>query len=149
VLWNVRRGLLFITGWAIQLTFAYFCPLVVVVILSVLLSAPDSVMWQFLDYLIFGLVSLVLALSVSQLFPGSTAEGRWIWTMPVGLLVCGVLWDMTLGRLDSALTALVGTGEVGWVKVLITLPAWGCCWYSATMAWRRRRQARALAGKRE
>jgi hypothetical protein len=78
------------------------------------------------------------------LAPDAAGPGRWVWTLPVAFLAFGLVWDMFLGRFDTVLLALFGGGEGGWIRVLVTLPAWSCCWYSATMARRRRRQSRSL-----
>jgi hypothetical protein len=132
----------------VQFVVVYFVPMVIVLILSGWLRTPDDTLWQVFDYVIFGLIGSALAFVVSGFFPEADQKGCWVWTLGVGLLAYAIGWDMFLGRFDAPVTALFGTGEAGWVKVLITLPAWGCCWYSLVMWWRLRRRRRETASGR-
>jgi len=129
-------------GGALQLALAYLGPLILTVVLSGLFSAPDDTVWQVIDYLIFGVFGIGAAVLISCLISKATDSGRWIWMMPVLLLIFGLLWDMRLGAPDSAQIIFFGTGEGGWIKLFVTLPAWSCCLYSLTMSWRRRRRNR-------
>ena len=51
---------------------------------------------------------------------------------PVGFLVFGVAWEMSVGDFH-VLTLLFGTGEEGWVNVFVTLPTISCCCYSVML----------------
>jgi hypothetical protein len=134
------KGPSFLLGWVLQSVVVYFGPLILVIFLSTWLSAPDSVTWQILDYVIFGLSGMTMALVVSGIMATTDNAGRWVWTLPVILLICNVAWDTFHGDVNSFRNAFLGTGEAGWVKGLLTLPAWASCCYSATMAWHRHRQ---------
>lgn len=131
-------------GGLLQVALACLGPLVFTIALSGLVNAPDSTAWQVLDYLIFGLFGTLAALSVSVWIPDAALSGRWIWAVPVVLLAFALVWDMHLQIFDSPQLIFFGRGESGWITLFLTLPAWSCCWYSATMAWRRRRRNRSL-----
>jgi hypothetical protein len=133
-------------GGFLQLGLAYFGPLVVAMVLELALGAKDSVAWLVFDYVIFWFLSISAALSVFRLMPEAAESGRWVWAVPVALLASGVVWDMHLGIFNTARAVFWGRGEDGWVRALVTLPAWSCCWYSGTMTWRRRRRNRSLVG---
>jgi len=81
------------------------------------------------------------------LAPTSTIEGRWVWLAPVGLVTLAVIGHL-IGGHTSEIRQLFyvgnGEGEGGWVLVLVTLPTWGCCWYSAVMLWRRKQRQRKV-----
>lgn len=124
-------------GWACQLALAYLAPLVAVIILSVCLGAGDDDSWTMIEYVLYPLLGVAAALLVSVCSPQLTGSGRWIWTMPLALFAFCVAWDASLGRSGVISTDLFGSGEASWVRSLVTMPAWSCCWYSAAMVARR------------
>ena len=125
-------------SWLAQSVAVYVIPLALDLVLAGWVTS------EVLNYIFLGLLGSVLGLVISRLFPVSTESGRWVWAGPVVLLVCGVLWEMSLRDFDI-LTVLFGTGEAGWANVLITSPALACCCYSVAMEWRTRRK-RSFAG---
>jgi hypothetical protein len=124
---HVARGVL-------QLALAYIGSLLLVMMASVLLRVPDGPAWLAVNYVIFLVTGVAFALLISRLMPAAAREGRLIWIPPVALLVGCIWWDLSLGHSDAIQVAVAGTGEAGWLNALVTLPAWSCCWYSATMA---------------
>jgi lysylphosphatidylglycerol synthetase-like protein (DUF2156 family) len=146
--WEIEREFSFF-GYGFQLVLAYFGTLIGLFIFAIAMehaaSATDSPAWAVVTYFFCLLLAVALALAVSALAPTSNIEGRWVWVAPVGLVAVGVVLDL-IGGHGSEIRQLfyVGSdeGEAGWVLVLVTLPAFGCCCYSAMMFWRRRQRER-------
>jgi hypothetical protein len=130
-----RAGLSFIGLWVVQTLVVYFAPLVFLMVLALGLDERDATIWATFNYCAFAAIGFALGTLVSRLFPALERSGRWVWIGPAGVLVCCVLWAMSLGDFD-VLTLLFGTGEAGWVNGFITLPALGCCCYSVALLWR-------------
>jgi hypothetical protein len=133
-------------AFLVQFLVVYLVPLIIVVLISALLHTPDNLLWLVLDYALFGILGSLLALVIAWVSPTVAQEGRWVWTFGVGLLALCIGWDLSRGIVHALVSALIGAGEGGWVRGLVTLPAWGSCCYSAMM-WRHpgRRDKRALA----
>ena len=148
--WEIEREFSFF-GYGFQLVLAYFGTLIGLFIFAITLehvAAPtDTPAWAVVEYLFDLLVAVALALAVSRLAPTSTIEGRWVWLAPVGLVTLAVIGHL-IGGHTSEIRQLFyvgnGEGEGGWVLVLVTLPTWGCCWYSAVMLWRRKQRQRKV-----
>ena len=143
--WETQREFSFF-GYGFQLVLAYFGTLIGFFVVAIALGPrADSPVWQILYYPVVLLLAVGLALAVSRLAPTSTIEGRWVWVPPVGLVAFGIAWSLYLNHPSEASdTFYFGNegGEAGLVLYLVTLPAWGCCCYSATMLWRRRQRER-------
>jgi len=143
--WEIEREFSFF-GYGFQLVLAYFGTLLGLFIFTIAAGPrADSAVWQILDYIIILLLAVALALAVSRLAPTSTIEGRWVWVAPVGLLALAVASALLFADpSDARLMFYVGNegGEGGWGLVLVTLPTWGCCCYSAAMCWRRKQRKR-------
>lgn len=130
-------GLSFSIAWAVQALVAYFVLLASLLLLAGRIDEPDTVFWNIANYVFSALIGLALGVSVSLLIPASAESGRWVWAGPVGLLVLCAVWEICVGRFDIV-TLWFGTGEAGWISSLVTLPALGCCGYSAAMEMTRR-----------
>jgi hypothetical protein len=136
---EISRGIALLAAFVGQLALVYLVPLIALTILSLRLRAPDSAFWMALDYVVVLGISLILALITSWLAPTGARSGAWIWTVPIALLALIVLSDVFLQHLETLGAIFWGSGEEGWISALVTLPASGCCWYSAVMAWRLKR----------
>ncbi len=131
-------------GWAVQTLAVYFIPLVQNFILAVWIHHPETVAWEIAHYLFFAIVGLTLGVLVSQVLPASTESGRWVWAAPVGLMLFCAIAEIAAGHFDI-ISLWFGMGEAGWITMLVTWPAVGCCTYSAAMEWARRRRHRSIA----
>ncbi len=133
-------------SWVLQLLLAYCGTLAALFRIEIALNGTDSIPWQLLSYLLALLIGAALALVISAVAPWSANAGRWVWVIPVCFLVsCGVIDAIYVPsdlRYYLFMDPRPSEGESGWVVVLVTLPTWGCCWYSATMRWRWRRRLR-------
>ena len=70
-----------------------------------------------------------------------TEHGSRAWILPVLLEGAALIWEIAWGRAASVWhgffwVAGPGRGEEPWLVVLLTLPTWSCCSYSAAMWWR-------------
>jgi hypothetical protein len=143
--WETQREFSFF-GYGFQLVLAYFGTLIGFFVVAIALGPrADSPVWQILYYPVVLLLAVGLALAVSRLAPTSTIEGRWVWVAPIGLVTLAVVWDLIGGQASEARQVFYfgnEGGDAGLVLYLFTLPAWGCCWYSAAMFWRRRQRER-------
>jgi len=134
-------------GWIFQTFFAYWLPLIGLVILESLMGATNSAGWDLVPYVVVPLLALAMALGISAVFPSSVIEGISVWMLPAGVwlltFVCTLIGEpsrLSLFFWDQ------GQGEAGWLIGLLTIPTWGCCWYAAAMGWRRRTQRDAPGG---
>ena len=128
-------------SWVLQLLAAYCAPIVLLGILETSLAVQDTSMTQLLRYAFVAAAAVALALLISAFIGGSVREGKRIWIIPVLFEVSAFVSAMASVDAGSRLRALVwvadpGRGEESWTMVLLTLPTWGCCWYSAAMWWR-------------
>lgn len=103
------------------------------------LSAANTTTWNILEYLIVMILSIALALMVSLPLPSSVLEGRYVFVVPVATEIWAVALSKNSKEAVDFFYAGSGpmSGEASWALVLITLPTWGCCWYSVVMYWRR------------
>jgi hypothetical protein len=150
---KIERDRSFVS-WVIQLLIAYSVPVITLAItLSYLPDTPDTVLNQLIEYLFVAGVASALALLVSAIATDSFAEGVLIWIVPAGLEFIAVVWGLSSDGLVSTLHGLFlvpgpGQGEGSWGVVILTQPAWGCCWYSAIMWWRLRTKQRNASESR-
>jgi hypothetical protein len=87
-------------------------------------------------------LSFMLAIGIRCLFPGASSAGRWIWVLPVALLVLGFCCNAAAGSFRSAVLIFFTTGPRGLdVFVLMTCPTLSAVVYSLGMIWSARRQA--------
>jgi hypothetical protein len=108
------------------------------------LDIEDTALAQVLSYAFLAAMGLAMALLVSMMARAAMREGSFIWVLPVGLEIAAVIWQLFSEGVVSTLHGLFftpgpGLGEESWGMVLLTLPTWSCCSYSATMWWRLRR----------
>ena len=92
------------------------------------------------EYVFLGVVSSAIASVISTMALGATVEGRWVWIIPVALLVAVLASEgyRNIREVKHMFYVGPGEGEAGWVLLLLTLPTWSCCCYSLTMSlWRR------------
>lgn len=129
-----------LAGGAAQLAVCYFGSLWAVMVLSTWLETQEVIGTVIAEYIVFALFGLLLSVVVFALAPAAHLAGRWIWVAPVALLASGIVWDVSQFGLRGTPDDFIGLGEAGWVRALVTEPAWGCCWYSAAMVWHDRRR---------
>lgn len=85
-------------------------------------------------YLAYGIVGLILGFFVAAALPRLAQSGAaFVWIAPTALVALCVADELRRGTHEAALV-FIGTGEAGWVSMLITLPAFGCCAYSLATA---------------
>src|SRR5579875_1641429 len=128
-------------SWLLQLLLAYFGPLIVLGITEALLNIPDTMAPQILEYVAVGVFSAGAAALVSTVVPNALREGRAVWILPAGVEIIGILSELIPHGLRSASLFFFytpGQGEEAWGVLLLTLPTWSCCCYSATAWWRLR-----------
>jgi hypothetical protein len=130
-------------GWAFQSVLVSCGAFAGYLAFGVYVAAADTPAWHVLEYGVVLALGVAMALAGSRLAPTSTIEGRWVWAVPVGLLVLFVIWALLLGHTAEAANMFYvrpGGGEGAWGLVFITMPSWACCCYSAAMCWWRRRR---------
>jgi hypothetical protein len=130
-------------AWLLQTLAACFGPLIVVVVFSGMLGHGSSL---FPYYAVTCLASLGIAQTTSRVLPAWVAVGRWIWLLPVLLELVSLTRNVFLWGVPTTLHEFIGFGapmapEEEWGIVLLTLPVWSCCWYSALMWWHIRKGA--------
>ena len=126
-------------SWLFQLVVTYPVPVVLLGILENRLSAPDTFIIQVLGYAFVALMGITLAFLVSKVSRESAKEGSWIWLVPTALVIAAVLWQLCSGGIASTFHGfLFGHGEESWGMVILTIPTFGCCCYSAAMWWQLR-----------
>jgi hypothetical protein len=120
-------------GWVAQLIAVYAGSLIgyFLIHLVFLRGVADSPAELVFDYVLFAAEALTFAWVAAYLFPRSTGEGRWIWTLPVVLLSMTAF--ITLYRGDSREFRALWFSEYDIPVIFFTLPTWACCWYSAAM----------------
>jgi hypothetical protein len=125
----------------VQLVAGYVVTYSALLTVSNLHGGPDSPTLAILLYGVLIVVNVALAVCVSFLATGAERDGRWIWALPMSLelLATGAFIKGGVNLLTLVYTG-PGEGEAAWGLVLLTYPTWGCCWYSATMWWLRRRR---------
>jgi hypothetical protein len=138
-------------SWFLQFFLAFCSPVVVLAVLESRLNIQDTLQSQVLGYLFLAATAVAMALLISAITKESASEGSWVWMIPSALEVPAVIWQALSGGIMSAVhgfffVAGPGQGEESW-GLLLTLPTWSCCWYSAAMWWRlRRRRDRETRG---
>ena len=125
-------------AYLVQLLIAYCGPMIGFVVVDRALGGTDSATWQILAYLIVGALGLNFALGLCAVLPNWVQEGCWVWTVPSFcwvVVTCSTLLHGGPAEFEDMLYTKSGPmeGERGWLIFLVTLPTWGCCWYSATM----------------
>jgi hypothetical protein len=131
-------------SWAAQLCLAYVGPLAALMIASYRLSpGPDSPLRTLCEYVFIAVAGAALASVIATAFDAT--EGRLVWTVPAGLFfaVLAIEAHRNIRDLTYLFYAGAGEGEAGWLLFLLTIPTWGCCWYSLVMSlWRRRKNGK-------
>jgi hypothetical protein len=133
-------------SWAIQFFLAYFGPLVLLMITAhYLFVGEDSPALTLCEYVFICVASSAIASVISTIAFGATAEGRWVWVIPVALFIAALASEgyRNIREVKYMFYVGPGEGEAGWVLLLLTLPTWSCCSYSLTMRlWRRHHNAK-------
>jgi hypothetical protein len=80
-----------------------------------------------------------LGLCVAKLMPEYAREGRWIFVVALAVFGWGVLLELWRSPLQKALEYFFYDSET---LILFTLPGWGCCCYSAGIAFAQRLPSR-------
>ncbi len=136
-------------SWAAQLFLAFCGPFTLWVILAGSWNLPDTAA---LDYVEFAIMGAGLAALVSAAFRDATRVGSLVWALPAAVATAGLAWDGWLSGIGTVADYFQdpgpGRGEEAWgfLPSLLTLPTWGCCWYSAFMWWRLRGRRHAPPG---
>jgi hypothetical protein len=87
-------------------------------------------------------LSFFLAIAVYRLFAGAAIMGRWIWALPVLLLLAMFCWGLTSQSLGRTLSGFfLPESEDGWAFFVATCPTGSAIAYSLGMLWSTRRQA--------
>lgn len=130
----------------LQLFMAYCGPIAILIAFHVWLHAPETPASQILDYVFLAAAGIALALFVTALTGNSTKLGIFVWVLPAAIeLYAAISESLSFGIASLGSTLLYGQGEDGWVVMVLTLPTWSCCWYSAATWWRRRTKDREVA----
>jgi hypothetical protein len=143
---ETERGLSF-GAWVLQLVLAYCGPVLGLGLVERSVRWTDTPATTLLEYVIIAALSGLLSLAVLLVAPDSSREGCWIWALPaiIGAVVLIVLCSRGFAQMLTLFYAPPGEGEAGWAIVLLTLPTWSCCCYSAAMwGWRRRHEKKGL-----
>lgn len=148
---QVERAFSFV-GWLLQLLLAYIGPSAALMVAASVASIDSTYAWPWwvFNYAAVAVLAAVTALGVSALFPGLAIQGRWVWVLPVIFEISSLVFDLHSQPSEVPLFFCVPSsmdGEAGLVVVLLTVPTWGCCWYSAVMWWRGRRRESAVSLK--
>jgi hypothetical protein len=135
-------------SWLTQLLAVFIVPMLLWAVLNIALNLQDTLIPQLFGYAFLAVISVGLAFAVSLANHHWTKAGAWIWVLPVAVEIWGIYSEVSLGTPvgDFFLIPGPGRGEEGW-GVLITLPTWSCCCYSATMWLRLRQSQRQAYGK--
>lgn len=136
----------------LQSILAYWAPLIAAMLLESSLRvhfSPFSAAEHVVNYGLIALLAVALAFGVSTFFADSADAGRWVWVLPVAVVLFCFFWELSShGLSEATLLFYIGDptmGEAGWGMVLLTMPAWSCCSYSAAMYCRRRLQQRSAS----
>jgi hypothetical protein len=87
-------------------------------------------------------LSFFLAIAVYRLFAGAAIMGRWIWALPLLLLLAMFCWGLTSQSLGRTLADFfLPESEDGWLFFIATCPTGSAIAYSLGMIWSTRRQA--------
>jgi len=97
-----------------------------------------------LTYAVALVASVVIAWLVAVLLPRAVMEGCWVWVIPTALFVAIGIPLYESGELRDLLWPT--DGEQAWLWILLTIPTWNCCCYSATM-WTVRHYSRPRPAK--
>jgi len=86
-----------------------------------------------------GLIGLVLGLVIQRVVPSAARTGRWVWLLPVSVMLLAILWDFIdfgprVGLTGYFFCAHPGRDETCVVRDLLTYPTWSAAWYSGGMA---------------
>lgn len=134
---EVERDFSFVS-WIAQLVIVYLFPVITLSLFSHWLTFRNLILDQIISFLFIGTVGYGLAQPASAMAWGPAKEGRWIWVLPVSIeIAVGASALLSEGFLATwhglFFVPGPGQGEGSWAIVLLTLPTWGCCCYSATM----------------
>jgi hypothetical protein len=136
-------------GWALQQFFAWWVPVLAVGAvftlpgLNELTGSPlGNVGIQIVHAIAVGAAGCLMGLSARLTFPSAKATGRWIWVLPVSVLLLAATSDVrTLGWRtvfeDFFFHAHPGRDEGPVLRDLLTYPALSCLCYSLAMVFRK------------
>lgn len=127
--------------WTMQLVVVYCGPTLLLALIENALGEPAAPIEEaVVGFSGVALIAFLAALAMDRLSPGSAREGVWVWLLPTCLLAAGVLFDALSMPNELAGFFYAPRGDPDPTPVLLTVPTWGCCWYSAATYWRRRRR---------
>jgi len=94
-------------------------------------------------------LSFFLAIAVYRLFAGGAIMGRWIWALPVLLLLAMFCWGLASQSFGRTLAGfLLPDSEDGWLFFVATCPTGSAIAYSLAMIWSTRHQASKASATR-
>jgi len=125
----------------LQLVVVYLLPLFVLGPLEMLLETGNGPILQVAEFALAAIIYVGAGLAAWKLVPSSAREGQYVWLPLAALFGLGVCYDLATGHSGELPGYFYsGPGDPGGMPALVTIPAWGCCWYSATLRWCRGRR---------
>jgi tellurite resistance protein TehA-like permease len=127
-----------ISRWTVQLLAVYCIPTLLAGLLENSLRNPYSPAWQASIFPVVALIGGVAGVGVYRMASDLAQEGVWVWLLPTCVLAAFILCDRFSTVSDFKGFFYAPAGDPDPVPAILTLPTWGCCWYSAGMYWRSR-----------
>jgi hypothetical protein len=129
--------------WVGQLLIAYCLPTMLVWLAESPFRRADTPILQVSDYLLIGLIGGCSGIGLHRVSPDSTKEGARVWLLPTAILAVAMTYDALSGAGCFLCSFYAGQGDPNPFPVIVTLPTWGCIWYSAAIWGRRRHRSHA------
>jgi len=119
-------------SWILQLMLGTVGPLIVLAALESRLGSQDAPWEAPFDYIVLAPTAFAMAWILSAVSGDSAREGKWIWIMPMSAEIASIAWDVLWLEHASIRGYFWDRGPEG-MQMLLTLPTWSSCWYSAAM----------------